>query len=158
MKRSLVVGAGAVVIGGLVLAVAASAVFKKGKKQIDVTLDTVGSDCVVTINDVLGERKNGKVTWRVTNNCSSPRYIRFQNFRRRHFFDNNLDSPNPNTVDPPTPSGIIPANGRADVDATIHRDPIAIWPFFDTAKYDVYVGADDSSGRVVLDPDVEIWP
>jgi hypothetical protein len=157
MKRGLVV-AGAVVVGGVVLAVAASAVFKKGKSQIDVSLDMVGSNCVATIKDVLGEKKNGKVKWKVTNNCSSARYIRFENFRRRHFFDSNLDPADPNTVNPSAPFGTIPANSRADVDATIDRDPVAIWPFFDTAKYDVYLGADASSGSVVLDPDVEIWP
>jgi hypothetical protein len=156
MKKGLVVGAGGV-IGGVVLVVAVSAANKKGKSPVDVTLDMVGSNCVATITDVLGGKKNGNVKWKVKNNCESAQYIRFENFRRRHIIDTDLDAADPDTVNPPAPSGTIAARSTGDVDATISRNPKYLL-IVDTCKYDVYLGADASSGRVVLDPDVEIWP
>lgn len=158
MKKPLAAVAGAAV-ALLVAVFAVQKILKEGREERDLFL--TGNDGDTTRDPgTLGNYKNKRIKWNITNQCDKPLHVQFRDFRRKHLVGGGHDDIDNSIVDPYPPttgSPIEPNGGTAKVDTTLVKG--TKWPgVTDRYKYDVYAGTDLGSLRRVLDPDVEIWP
>jgi len=125
------------------------------------TLVLSGSPCSASDPGALGNRKNKKIQWSITNNCTTAQDVQFRDFKRRHFDNSSAYDPPDNSIVDPYPPGtsspIGASGGTGSVDTKVNKGPKWV-VFTDTYKYDIYLRGPSEGWRQVLDPDVEIWP
>jgi hypothetical protein len=148
MKRGIVVVGGGVVLV-VVVVIAVQSTRDHGSDRTTMTLTESGGVCLPSDPAKLGGKKETQLRWDITNNCSTPQVVRFQDFSGIFGQADILDPSAPT-------SRSINANGGTDqVQARIKKGTVI---FYLNYKYAIYVGPNEAGLTKRLDPDVEIWP
>jgi hypothetical protein len=124
-----------------------------GSENVDVNLSMQGLVCRAQDPQPLGGVWQKKITWTVVNNCTSPQYVSFGNYREH--LGAQLGPPEKVVEPNPAFSAQINPNGTE-----VLKGKIAKWNWFSEGsyKYDICVGSSPQPASNCTDPDVDVWP
>lgn len=154
MNRTVAV-VGGTIVGLAVVFVVAGALKNDGKREVDVVLSTADGVCkaVEPVDKLGGSWVRSKLTWHVTNNCTSAQIVGMQDFKKRPELgstENDLVKPYP-----PMSQSIsaTPPNNTGDVETHLKK-----FKFWDTYKYSICTDPAAQNPATCIDPDVDVWP
>lgn len=153
MNRAVAV-VGITLVGLAVGFAVAGALNDEGQREVALVLAMDGGVCKPQDPEKLGGSwVRSKITWHVTNNCTSAQVVAMQNFRKRE--DGTPSGTTENDLVKPYPpmSQSIGPGASSDVDT--HLKKFKLW---DTYKYSICAGPDTQNLGTCIDPDVDVWP
>jgi hypothetical protein len=133
---------------------------KKGGPRAYVFLNIIddgtcqATDWVGTI----GGAKDTRITWYLTNNCTTNQFVTITNYQQEIGGDpNNLGSAVNDVMDsdPAYYDNLAPGDQDKKLDAKIIKTGNGSGTFF---KYSICVGDSHGKKAYCLDPDVDVWP